>query len=116
MTYEVFSPPRAPSIGPSKSTTFGVIKATFGDGYVARAEDGINPDADSWDLAWNNTINADADTIEAFFRLKRGATPFLYTMPGETTELQWIVSGYKRTRPNTTHSTITATFTRDYTP
>lgn len=123
MTYEVFNPLRAPSVNGSieKDTTFEVNTATFGDGYVQRSAKGINSNTDSWNLAWNNRSEDEINYIETFFRTKGGYTPFLYTMPGESEQLQWIVSSYKKL-PVLLNGTLTgkfsisATFTRDYTP
>lgn len=123
MTYEVFAPLKAPSVNGSieKNATFEVNTATFGDGYVQRSAKGINATADSWNLAWNNRSEDEINYIETFFRTKRGCIPFLYTMPGESEQLQWIVSSYKKL-PVLLNGTLTgkfsisATFTRDYTP
>lgn len=51
-------------IDSSKSVSFRVKEATFGDGYTQTAADGINNRIDTWSIKWGALTLAEKNTVE----------------------------------------------------
>lgn len=104
----------APSYGSALDTEAKILEASFGDGYVQRAGDGINTMPQIWSLTFENLTSATADAIIAFFRSKGGATNFTWTPPGMP-EAKFVCKKWKRIYPDFSQ-TVTATFEQDFAP
>ena len=85
----IFSPPQAPLIGSPQTTNYKIKTATMGDGYVIRAQDGINSLTDTIDLTWPALTPNNCNVIKQFFDDTRGYKAFRWTAPGDTTEKLW---------------------------
>lgn len=86
MAFATWTPPVKPVVsGTSLSVDALTLSASFGDGYEQTADDGINPQRETWTLSWPGILNADADTIETFYRSKGKSVPFWYRVPGRAT-------------------------------
>lgn len=104
-----------PSPGTTKTKDDRKLKAEFGDGYSLRVLDGLNSDIELWSMVWNNLTRAEKNVICDFLDARAGVEPFMYTMPGDEVEKQWICEGgYKLTPDGYNNFSITATFDRDY--
>ncbi|MCH9665874.1 MAG: phage tail protein [Gammaproteobacteria bacterium] len=81
MVAEVF-PDIPPSIDtPGKSTEFSVLEASFGDGYVQAAADGINNIREEWQLSWSGITDVEGSQIVAFLNSHGGYKAFRWTPP-----------------------------------
>jgi phage-related protein len=67
-----------------------VLMADFGDGYGARAADGINNDPLNVPVTWTNVTKAERDYIVNFFKDRKGYQSFFWTLPDETTPKAWV--------------------------
>lgn len=115
MALDTFTPPRAPAPGQTgKNVAPRVLRAQFGDSYSQRSPDGINPVVANVTLDWPLLLPADADTIEAFFAAKQGATAFRYTLPLESVEKIWTCASWKRSYPSVVTSSIQATLVQEF--
>jgi len=92
-----FTPPRAPSVGLSKSVEPRIQSVPFGDGYSQDSPDGINTMLAKVPASWNSLSEADADTIEAFFEGLGGTGRFTYQIPGEASARTWKCTSWQRT-------------------
>ncbi len=91
-----------------------VIENSFGDGYTQTAADGINSINGSLPLTWKWITTADADILIAFFRAKKGSTPFLYKIPTESSAWMWKCKRWHRDHDRGGLTTVTAQFERVY--
>ena len=73
-----------------KSTSFRTIQQQYGDGYMARRQDGLNPVSYTWDVSTPVMEIADAQAFEAEL-IANGPKPFVWTPPQETTPSKWIL-------------------------
>lgn len=53
-----------------------IIKFSFGDGYEQRAIDGINNIDQTFDISFNNRLEADMENLITFFETNAGVTAF----------------------------------------
>ena len=99
-------------IGTKKKKTSNIFIAMFDDGYEQRGRNGINTRKQIWNVVFDNILNADADTIEAFFDARGGTDPFKWTPPNESTERQFIevADSFNRTPGNPNTAIITVQF------
>lgn len=74
-----------------------VIATRFGDGYEQRADDGLNPLGEAWDLSFNDCGAAAADQIVAFLRDGMGRKTFDWTPPRATLPRKWKCTSLRRT-------------------
>ena len=98
-----------PSIGVNLSSNFKVRQAQFGDGYQQRVGDGINTNARSWSVSFNNDA-ATIDTIQAFLDVELGVTSFTWVPPVGVSG-KFICMGYSRSIDDYDSETLSATFT-----
>ena len=112
-----------PSIVPSyqaqKRSAPRVRSVAFGDGYAQRLKWGLNIDAKSWNLRWQNLSETDADTLEAFFeaRASDGAS-FDWEPLDESagTTYKFICPNWTKTVVFKNRATIQATFQQVFEP
>ena len=69
-----------------------ILTAAFNDGYEQRAEDGLNANLINYGVSWTRISVAEKDVLVTFFRNQKGAIPFWYTIPGESTPRKFIAS------------------------
>lgn len=86
-----------------------ILEATFGDGYVQRAADGINVNPQSWSLTFSGRSDAEADAIESFLNTQLAVTAFDWTPPGKSSAKFRCVE-WSRSYDTNNGTTITATF------
>lgn len=101
-----------PSKAFSKSAKTRVITAQFGDGYSQRIPDGINSVVREWNISFNNNSIIQINSIEDFFNLHKGSTPFLWIPPGESVQYTVICPEWTRTYNSHLSATISAKFTQ----
>lgn len=99
--------------GISRSVSFRVLTATFGDGYEQRAKDGINTKDDKFDVTFNNRLASEIKNIAGFFDLYRSKA-FSVVMGTET--LKVVCDSYNVTYQYEEVQSISASFRRVYEP
>jgi phage-related protein len=114
MALETFSPGRNPNLGMGFSKQPRVLAATFGDGYVQRTPDGLNEQPRTFQLEWGPVTVAVADYIEDFFSRHKGAQPFWWQSPRDTSPRKYVCPQWTRDEPQWNASAITATFVEDF--
>lgn len=72
----------------------------FGDRQSQRFRLGRRPTKQMWSLRWELLNVADKETLRTFFETLAGVDPFQWTPPGQTTELNFVVTRYKETPRN----------------
>ena len=77
--------------------------AEFGDGYGQRVRNGLNHDAMSVDLKWDNISVAEGAVIWAFITARGGDEAFFYDPPFLPSGKKWTCPTYRRafTQPDT---------------
>ena len=73
-----------------KTTSFRTLQQQYGDGYVARRQDGINPVAYTWAVSTPPMPFSDALDLEGEL-IANGTNPITWTPPGEETAQEFIV-------------------------
>ena len=86
-----------------------LIKATFGDGYVQRAQDGINPDLKVWTLQFSNRTSAEGNAINSFLAGLKGVDSFTWTDPDGAT-LSYVCESWNKSHPQYDAVTVSCTF------
>jgi phage-related protein len=90
VSLDTFAPTTNPSTeGSQRGVKRRVNAAQFGDGYSQRSSDGLNTSARTFTANWSQLEETEAATYEAFFDA-HDATPFLWTLPGETVQRKFI--------------------------
>ena len=112
---------RTPDKGMTKSSSATVHKIQFGDGYMQRVTEGINPIKESYQVSFSNRTITDIDDIVAFLDNKKGVTAFNFTVPdtnssGNEKTIKVICESYNLNWINGIASTVSATFLRVYEP
>lgn len=97
-----------PSVGVNLSSDFKVRQSQFGDGYQQRVGDGINTNARSWSVSFNNDATT-IDTIQAFLDVEKGVTSFTWVPPVGASG-RFICAGYSRSIDDYDNETLRATF------
>ena len=117
MAWPTWTPAQQPSQeGTNVQATPQAIVNNFGDGYASVTPKGINNIAITATLTWSQISQSLWNTLslELFSYFY---TPFLYTLPGGTSPLQWrctkVSNGYGVAG---VLQNCTAELTRDYTP
>lgn len=77
-----------PTPGSTLDTSPQFIRNKFGDNYVQRMLHGLNCIQEQIQLQWPQVRITDWNTITAFLAA-HAATPFLWTLPHETSARQW---------------------------
>lgn len=80
-----------------------VLQADLGDGYTQRAVQGLNNIKTSWQLVWNGITVANANTLIALFRGRRGASTITWTPKRAVTTTSRVSYGGHHYDCNTTH-------------
>ncbi len=116
MPADDFTPALPPSLQLRKTISLRVKNAGFGDGYVQRAQDGINAATRSYDLSWNALTKTQADAIENFFLSKAGYLSFLYTAPDDVQRRYTTGNSITRTQSHGKSDSLTVTLTEVHDP
>jgi phage-related protein len=87
-----------------------VLWNSFGDGYSQRAADGINNDPAEWTLGWIGRPLADINTLDDFFKARKGFEAFDWTPERETTSKKFVCKTWNRSFVWNGNDSITATF------
>lgn len=74
-----------------------VRQTQFGDGYLQRQADGLNPIAQAWQIRHTAIDNDAADEIVTFLRARGGVEAFDYTPLWHTTARLFIATDWART-------------------
>jgi phage-related protein len=101
-----------PDRGFSKTTKPRVLLYQFGDGYAQRTGDGINHIASVFSLTFSGRSVATANAIIAFLVDTGGRTYFLWTPPGESSQIKVIASEWTEVHDTSVSRTISVTFTQ----
>ena len=78
------------TVDATKTTTFRTLQQQYGDGYMARRQDGVNPVNETWSvstplLPYENTQALEDELIEL------GVGSFQWRAPNETDLKRWIL-------------------------
>ncbi len=114
MALNTFNPAIAPDVGSSVNAKHRILKANFGDGYVGKTGDGINTKEEMPMLNWTQLTETEANAIIDFFDAQAGYIPFLYTLPGESTEKKFTCEEYSKTYAEGAEYNVSAKLERDY--
>ena len=113
MALEVFT--YRPINDTTRTKTFRVLTAQFGDGYKQEVADGINNGSESWPLTFVGSLT-ELSAIEAFFDRHQGYKAFLWKPFGSDEELAFKVKQYTRPFQGGAVWTMQATFEQDFKP
>ena len=91
--------PIEPSYGTDSSTEYKVRRVDYGDGYSARAAEGLNSVAQTWNLTWDNLPDADSEALRVFFAGLKGVGVVDWTPFNQATALKWTASRF-RSKPS----------------
>lgn len=83
--------------------------ASFGDGYTQRMADGINTQAEAWQLSFSARTTSERDTILNFLEARNGVEAFDWTSPAGTVG-KFICPEWGYTPDNNATHTVTAVF------
>lgn len=86
----------AESPGSSLEVVPHVVASKFGDGYEQRADDGLNPQHQVWDLVFNSIDVVVASEIDDFLRPGLGRVTFDWTPPRQTAALKFKCTSLRR--------------------
>jgi phage-related protein len=103
-----------PDRGFTRESKPRVNSASFGDGYSQRFAVGINTQDDTWSLTFRNRTIEDINAIITFLEDKKGATYFLWTPVGETTQVKVICSEWSVDYNSEFSKSLSCKFTRVY--
>lgn len=98
-----------PDYGASLKPKVRVRNISFGDGYMQRSADGINPINRNPQLTFSNRTDSQADAIIAFLEARGGVEAFDFTPPGATAG-KYICQDWDRVQVSYDVATVTATF------
>lgn len=93
---DTFNPGVLPTIQSGVAFTAKTLEAGFGDGYEQVVASGLNSVSGNYSLVFDNLTVEQRDVIEGFFRDKKGAEPFIYTFPGESTSRKFRCKTWNR--------------------
>jgi phage-related protein len=114
MPFDVFAPPVGPVVdGAPRKKTIRLREAKYGDGYAQRTPDGMNYIEAKVSITWPFITVAQAQQIEDFITGHAGV-PFLYRVPGETAQLQWICKTWARTLAGNYREAVTMDLEQDF--
>lgn len=116
MSHPVFRPPVTPSPGMKNTPEVRIRKAEFGDGYTAAMPDGLNTVRASYSLSWDVLFPDEADAIVAFLEAQKGTTPFFYTVPNTSRQVQFTCETWTDQTNAAGYRAITATFRENFNP
>ena len=84
-------------------------QAQFGDGYIARRLDGLNPLTEEWPVQTPPLLMSNILTLETELK-NLGTQPFVWTAPGDTEAKLWFLSPVKWRRVPYGHAYAALTF------
>ena len=84
----------------------------FGDGYKHRILMGLQPQEETWSLAFNNRTDAERDQIRNFLRGAKGVAPFQWIDPRSGQLGRFVCSEWTVEYSNYNNNQIQATFRR----
>lgn len=102
-----------PDAGAQKSHEPRVKVISFGDGYEQRVGDGINKDAEVWELSWTGKTQAEIQAIDTFLKGEAGVTWFYWTTP-EGVQKKFVCKRWSVRYFNSANADLTATFKQDF--
>lgn len=91
-----------------------VRKAAFGDGYVQRVGDGLNPKTQRWPVSFTGT-EEEAQAIADWLDAHPGHISFLWTPPLGV-QTYWVCEEYDIAATEIDTYTISATFEQSFVP
>jgi phage-related protein len=71
----------------SIDVSYATLTASFGDGYIQSADNGINIKRKLWNVTFTNLTETNYTTISDFLDTVKGTTSFYATPRGETQQL-----------------------------
>lgn len=74
----------------TREVAFRTLQAQFGDGYLARRQDGINPVIETWNVSTPPRPISELQAVETEL-INLAAGFFTWTPPYETTSKKWIL-------------------------
>ena len=79
-----------PQLGAKRRVSFRTLQQQYGDGYMARRQDGVNPVDIKWDLS---TPPMPVEEVQAFEAelIANGEKPFNWTEPFSNTVETWVL-------------------------
>jgi phage-related protein len=83
--------------------------ASFGDGYEQRVADGINVNAQVWNLQFNNRTNTEAGDILTFLAARNAVEAFDWTPPNGSA-IKVVCREWNNTVSRSNLNNVTATF------
>ena len=77
-------------VSATKQVAVRYLQQQYGDGYVARRQDGVNPVMETWQVATPPMAVADVQALETEL-IALGPGFFAWTPPNETVPKNWIL-------------------------
>ncbi len=105
-----FNPIQPPSYPYSDARRPRVLTTEYGDGYIERAADGINIQARSLSLTWENLFKNESDDVFDFLVERAGHKAFLWVPVDDAAPRKFICPEYRKNKTTATTYTVTATF------
>lgn len=99
-----------PAFGATRSVSFRTLQQQYGDGYVARRQDGLNPLAITWQLSTPPMTIENAQAFEQEL-IANGTGNYTWTPPHETDASTWILDPVQWDWQYLTPDLATITFT-----
>ena len=78
------------TVDATRQVAFRTLQQQYGDGYVARRQDGVNPVMETWNVSTPPMPVEEAYAFENEL-IALGTRSFGWTPPNETAEKQWIL-------------------------
>lgn len=103
-----------PSFGLTKSQSYRVLKANFGDGYSQRSADGLNTEQETFDPTWNNMTYTQYQRLSSYLATRKGFRAFLWQSPMDGEQKPYICESFSTTIVSYRVYTVSAKFTRVY--
>lgn len=78
------------AVSAKKTMSFRTLQQQYGDGYLARRQDGLNPVNEKWDITTPAMPVSEAQALETEL-ISVGASFFEWTAPNETVKKKWVL-------------------------
>ncbi len=79
-----------PVVAARRSVSFRTLQQQYGDGYVARRQDGLNPVSIAWEITTPPLSIENCQSLEQEL-IDNGTAPFTWTEPNATDAETWIL-------------------------
>ena len=79
-----------PALSATRSVSFRTLQQQYGDGYMARRQDGLNPVNYTWNVSTAPMAVKDCLELEKQL-IANGTKPFLWAEPYTTTKETWVL-------------------------